>query len=334
MSKIILVTGAAGFLGSCATAMLLKENYSVIGIDNFSTQSKNNLKKIKDSSNFSFYDVDIRDSKKLNSIFNKYNISCVMHFAAYKSVPLSFLKPLDYFNNNISGLINLLDVMNNNSVNNLIFSSSATIYGDSHIQPLKESYKTDFINPYDYTKVSCENIITQMSKYTNLKSIILRYFNPVGSDENHLIGDSVDDLATNLIPSINKFILGKVDEIRVYGNKYNTHDGTCLRDYIHVIDLINGHIQCIDYLSNNKFNFEIFNLGTGKPHSVLDVIHSFEEHLGFKLPFKICEPREGDAPVCYASIKKAKKYLNWSAKKNLSTMCKDNLIWLKNEFKV
>lgn len=328
----ILVTGGAGYIGSHAVLELLLNNYEVVVIDNLSNSSEESLRRIKDMTNksFSFYKVDLLDKESLREIFKSNQISAVMHFAGLKSVGESINSPLEYYSNNVVTTMNLCEIMKEFCVSNLVFSSSATVYGTPDVNPIIEEEPLKVTNPYGRTKLIVEEFLSDLSNSDSFwKIVILRYFNPIGASETGNIGESPNNIPNNLMPYITQVAIGTRNELSVFGGDYNTIDGTGVRDYIHVIDLVKGHIKALDYL---KFNNGIatFNLGTGKGYSVLELIKAFEKVTNKKIPYKIVNRRPGDVDICYADPKKARTLMNWEAKKSLEDMCSDAWSWQSN----
>ena len=324
----ILVTGGCGYIGSHTVLELLNKNYDVVVVDNFSNSSFESLKRVQEltGKTVAFYEADIRDEKKMESIFASHKIDAVIHFAAFKAVGESCKLPLKYYENNISGTVALLQVMNRVGVKKIIFSSSATVYGDPEKLPLDENCRLSTTNPYGSTKLMMENIMQDVQKADNEWNIILlRYFNPVGAHESGRIGEDPKGIPNNLMPYVAQVASGKLQCINVFGNDYDTPDGTGVRDYIHVVDLALGHIAAIE--NCNQSGVHIYNLGTGHGYSVLDMIHAFEKACGKKLPYKICERRSGDIAACYACPDKAKKDLKWEAKFGIEEMCASQWKW-------
>lgn len=328
----VLVTGATGYIGSHTIVELLNSGYDVIGIDNLENSKKAVISRITSLSNRSinFRNIDIRDKEKLSELFDHYSISSVIHFAGYKAVGESVDNPMLYYSNNLKGSINLLEVMQEKGVKDLVFSSSCTVYGDSKSNPVTEEDVLNPTNPYGRTKLYIEQLLKDLSVSDNDWHISsLRYFNPIGAHPSGMLGEDPNGIPNNLLPFITQTALGKRDCLNVFGGDYPTHDGTCVRDYIHVVDLAKGHISALESLEN--YNFEVFNLGTGIGYSVLDVIKTFEKVSGINIPYKIVERRDGDATEVFANPKKAYKKLYWKADKDLSEMCKDALNYqLKN----
>jgi UDP-glucose 4-epimerase len=324
----ILVTGGCGYIGSHTVLELLNKNYEVIVVDNFSNSSPESLRRVQKltGKTVTFYEADIRDSQTMDKIFKSHKVDAVIHFAAFKAVGESCKLPLKYYENNISGTVSLLQVMEKNKVKKIIFSSSATVYGDPERLPLDENCRLSTTNPYGSTKLMMENIMQDLYKADNEWNIILlRYFNPVGAHESGLIGEDPKGIPNNLMPFVAQVASGKLQCINVFGNDYDTPDGTGVRDYIHVVDLALGHIAAIEQCT--KAGVHIYNLGTGHGYSVLEMITAFEKACGKKLPYKICERRSGDIAACYASPDKAKAELKWEAKFGIEEMCASQWKW-------
>mgnify|MGYP001659593006 CR=1 FL=1 len=329
----VLVTGGAGYIGSHTVVELLNENKEVIVVDNFSNSKPEMLDKIKKITNkdFKFYELDYSNKEKMDKVFAENKIDSVIHFAGYKAVGESVEKPIEYYTNNVSGTLNLLDVMRKHNVKTIIFSSSATVYGDPEVVPLTEMCKIGgTTNPYGSSKLFIEQILKDVYKSDNTWDVcILRYFNPIGSHESGLIGEEPQGRPNNLMPYIVRVASGELEELSIFGNVYNTPDGTGVRDYIHVVDLAKGHIKALEKLEKEKSGIYIYNLGTGKGYSVLDMVHAFEKTTGQKIKYKITERRAGDIATCYADATKAKEELNWVAEKTLEDMCRDSWNYIK-----
>lgn len=324
----ILVTGGCGYIGSHTVLELLNKNYQVVVVDNLSNSSKESLRRVQQltGKNVIFYEEDIRNQKKMEEIFTAHEFDAVIHFAALKAVGESCKIPLKYYENNISGTVALLQVMEKFNVKKMIFSSSATVYGSPERLPLDENCRLSTTNPYGSTKLMMENIMQDVYKADNGWTIILlRYFNPVGSHESGLIGEDPKGIPNNLMPYVAQVASGKLDCINVFGNDYDTPDGTGVRDYIHVVDLALGHIAAIKEC--NECGVHIYNLGTGRGYSVLEMIYAFEKACGKKLPYRICERRPGDIAACYACPEKAEKELKWKAKYGIEEMCASQWKW-------
>lgn len=324
----ILVTGGAGFIGSHTVVELLNEGKEVVIVDNFSNSKKEVLDAIRKitEKDFKFYEIDYLDKEKLEKVFEENKIEEVINFAGFKAVGESVEKPIEYYTNNISGALVLLDVMRKYGVKNFIFSSSATVYGEPERIPITEDCKTGgTTNPYGTSKLYIEQILKDI--YTSDPSwniCILRYFNPVGAHESGLIGEEPQGIPNNLMPYVARVALGTLKELSIYGNDYDTKDGTGVRDYIHVVDLAKGHIKALQKLEKEKQGLFIYNLGTGKGYSVLDMVKAFEKITGKKVAYKIAPRREGDIATCYADPKKASDELGWQANLGIDEMCRDS----------
>ncbi len=329
--KNILVAGATGFIGSHTCVELLENGYNVIGIDNFYNSDKgvlDNIEKITGKS-IKFYEGDILDYSFLREVFLNNKIHSVIHFAAYKAVGESVSKPLEYYHNNLSGTIELLRVMKEFRVKNFIYSSSATVYGKDNPIPYLEDYKKSSTNPYGYTKVMVERICEDIClSDKDFSAVMLRYFNPIGAHKSYLIGEDPKGIPNNLMPYICDVSIGKREYLNVFGNDYNTVDGTGVRDYIHVVDVARGHVKAFEYALKSK-GFIGINLGTGKGTSVLELVHAFEKVSGRKINIKISPRRDGDIGEFYADTKKAKEVLNWEAKYSVEEMCRDSWNYIK-----
>ncbi|MBP1559904.1 MAG: UDP-glucose 4-epimerase GalE [Oscillospiraceae bacterium] len=322
----ILVTGGAGFIGSHTCVELLEAGYDIVVMDNFSNSKPEALNRIKKitGKDFKFYQTDILDYEGTCKIFKENKIDAVIHFAGLKAVGESCAKPVEYYYNNISGTIELIKAMRDNGCKNMVFSSSATVYGMNNPVPYIETYPTSATNPYGYTKVMIEQILTDTAKADSEWSVsLLRYFNPIGAHESGLIGEDPNGIPNNLLPYVAQVASGKLPCLSVYGNDYDTPDGTGVRDYIHVVDLAKGHLCAVDYVLKHK-GVEAVNLGTGKGTSVLEVVHAFEEASGKKVNYKIVDRRPGDIATCYAKTDKAKELFGWEAKADIAKMCRDS----------
>lgn len=326
----VLVTGGAGYIGSHTSVELLNSGKDIVILDNFYNSCAKVLDRIKELSGreFAFEECDIRDRDGLNKVFEKYDIDSVIHFAGLKAVGESCEKPLLYYENNISGTVTLLEVMAAHGCKNIVFSSSATVYGENNISPLNETMKTGgTTNPYGTTKYFIEQILTDTAKADSEWSVcILRYFNPIGAHESGRIGENPNGIPNNLMPYITQVAEGKREFLSVFGDDYDTPDGTGVRDYIHVVDLAKGHIKALDKIMNGK-GVCVYNLGTGTGYSVLDVVKAFEKASGVKVPYKIVDRRPGDLATCYSNPEKAEKELGWKAEKGLNEMCADSYRW-------
>ena len=324
----ILVTGGCGYIGSHTTLELLNKGYEVVVVDNFSNSSFEALRRVQEltGKTVTFYEADIRDSAKMEEIFKAHKIDAVIHFAAFKAVGESCRLPLKYYENNISGTVSLLQVMEKHGVKKIIFSSSATVYGEPERLPLDETCRLSTTNPYGSTKLMMEMIMQDLYKADKEWNIILlRYFNPVGAHESGRIGEDPNGIPNNLMPFVAQVASGKLACINVFGNDYDTPDGTGVRDYIHVVDLALGHIAAIEKCESAGVH--IYNLGTGHGYSVMDMIHAFEKACGKPLPYKVGPRRSGDIASCYAAPDKAKKELGWEAKFGIEEMCASQWKW-------
>ncbi len=324
----ILLPGGAGYIGSHTAVELLNAGKEIVIIDNFSNSKKEVLDKIRKitGKDFKFYEMDYLDKEKLDKVFEENEINAVLNFAGYKAVGESVQKPIEYYKNNISGCLELLETMKKHGVKKFIFSSSATVYGDPETIPITEECKTGgTTNPYGTSKLFIEQILKDVYKSDNTWDIcILRYFNPVGAHESGLIGEEPQGIPNNLMPYVARVAAGQLKELSVFGNDYDTKDGTGVRDYIHVVDLAKGHVAALEKLDKEKKGLFIYNLGTGNGYSVLDMVKGFEKATGKKVPYKIAPRRSGDIATCYADPKKAKEELGWEAKKDINDMCKDS----------
>ncbi len=329
----ILVTGGAGYIGSHTVVELQEAGYEVVVVDNLSNSSEKSLQRVEKITGkpVKFYKTDILDREGLEEIFEKETIDCCIHFAGLKAVGESVAKPWEYYYNNISGTLVLLDVMRKHGVKNIIFSSSATVYGNPAFIPITEECpKGQITNPYGQTKGMLEQILSDMQKADpQWNVILLRYFNPIGAHKSGTIGENPNGIPNNLMPYITQVAVGKLKELGVFGNDYDTPDGTGVRDYIHVVDLARGHVKAIKKLEENP-GLEIYNLGTGCGYSVLDIVKNFEEASGVKIPYVIKERRAGDIATCYSDASKAEKELGWKAEYGIKEMCADSWRWQKN----
>lgn len=326
----ILVTGGTGYIGSHTCIELINNGYEVIIIDNFYNSNIEVLNRIQKITNktITFYQTDLLNKESIEKIFHQHDITAVIHFAGYKAVGESVHKPLEYYNNNITGTLNLCDVMRKNDVKNLIFSSSATVYGEAAQIPITEKCpKGTATNPYGWTKWMLEQMLTDLcTADPDWNIILLRYFNPIGAHKSGLIGEDPNGIPNNLLPYIAQVAIGKLKSVGVFGNDYNTPDGTGIRDYIHVLDLAVGHVKAIKKLLDQP-GITAYNLGTGRGYSVLQVIAAFENACGHKIPYNIQPRRTGDVAVCYANCDKAKVELNWEAQFGIDEMCADSWNW-------
>lgn len=328
----ILVTGGAGYIGSHTVVELQQAGYDVVVIDNLSNSSRKSLDRVSEitGKKVTFYLADILDRDALENIFKRESIDSCIHFAGLKSVGESVSKPWEYYNNNITGTLVLLDVMRSHGVKNIIFSSSATVYGDPAIIPITEECpKGQCTNPYGWTKSMLEQIFMDMYRADpEWNIVLLRYFNPIGAHKSGLIGENPNGIPNNLMPYITQVAVGKREELNVFGDDYDTHDGTGVRDYIHVVDLARGHVKALSKIENNA-GLNIYNLGTGHGYSVLDIVHNFEEATGVHIPYKIVSRRPGDIATCYSDATKANRELGWQAEYDIKDMCADSWRWQK-----
>ncbi len=328
----ILVTGGAGYIGSHTCVELLNSGYRVVVIDNLCNSSVEALKRVEKITGkaITFYHNDLLDQDALDHIFKKEEITAVIHFAGLKAVGESVLKPLEYYYNNLTGTLILCDAMKKYNVKKLIFSSSATVYGHVSSVPITEDFPLSVTNPYGRTKLMIEEILRDVFvSDPEWNIILLRYFNPIGAHKSGMIGENPTGIPNNLLPYITQVAVGKLEKLRVYGNDYATKDGTGVRDYIHVVDLALGHVKALSKLQEEKGVFT-YNLGTGTGYSVLEVLHSFEEVCGKKIPYEIEARRPGDIDFCYADATLARKELGWEAKMSLKEMCEDSWRWQVN----
>lgn len=328
----VLVTGGMGYIGSHTCVELLKEGHNVIVIDDLSNSKelvKDRIKTIT-GKEIKFYEYNLLNSTDVEKVFAENKIDSVIHFAAFKAVGESTEKPLEYYHNNITSTLVLLQVMRKFNVKNFVFSSSATVYGDSKIIPIHEGCSLSHTNPYGATKLMIEDISRDLYKSDNTWNIaLLRYFNPIGAHESGLIGEDPSGIPSNIMPYITKVAVGELKELSVFGNDYDTKDGTGVRDYIHVVDLAIGHIKALDKLSENS-GLITYNLGTGNGYSVLELVQALKKASGKDIPYKIVGRRAGDVAVCYADSKKANEELGWFASKDIDDMCKDSWRWQSN----
>ncbi len=329
----ILVTGGVGFIGSHTVVELQNAGYDVVVLDNLCNSNKKVLDRIEaiTGKKVPFYEADIRDREALEDIFSKEKIDSCIHFAGLKAVGESVEKPLEYYDNNISGTLTLVDVMRKHGCKNIIFSSSATVYGDPAIIPITEECpKGVCTNPYGWTKSMLEQILSDMQHADpEWNVVLLRYFNPIGAHKSGTMGENPNGIPNNLMPYITQVAVGKRAELGVFGDDYDTHDGTGVRDYIHVVDLALGHVKAIKKLED-KAGLSIYNLGTGTGYSVLDVVKNFEAASGVKIPYSIKPRRAGDVATCYSDAAKAKRELGWEAQYGIKEMCGDSWRWQKN----
>lgn len=327
----ILVTGGAGFIGSHTAVELLDAGEDIVIVDNFVNSKPIVLDKIKEitKKDFKFYEVDILNKEKLENIFKENDITEVIHFAGLKAVGESVQKPIEYYHNNITGTLVLLELMKKYNCKKIVFSSSATVYGAPKTVPIKEDFPLSTTNPYGSTKLMLEQILKDVCvSDRDFSAIILRYFNPIGAHKSGLIGENPNGIPNNLMPYITKVANGELDHLKVFGNDYPTKDGTGVRDYIHVVDLAKGHVKALEK-ARNTVGAIPYNLGTGNGYSVLDIVKAFEKANNLKVKYEITARRLGDIAECYADPKKAKEELNWVAEKSLEDMCKDAWNFIK-----
>lgn len=325
----IFVTGGLGYIGSHTTVELLNNGYEVIIADNLYNSNLVVLEKIEKITGRKpkFYKVDLLDEKSVETIFKENDIDATIHFAAYKAVGESCIIPIEYYHNNITSTLVVLKMMKKYNVKKFVFSSSATVYGDAEFMPIKEEALLSATNPYGRTKLIIEDMLEDIYKSDNFWNIaILRYFNPVGAHKSGEIGENPKGIPNNLMPYITKVAIGELKELSIFGNDYNTPDGTGVRDYIHVVDLAKGHIKALEKLNTNS-GLVIYNLGTGKGYSVLDLVNEFSKASGKEIPYKIVGRRKGDIAICYADPSKANNELGWNAEKSIEEMCEDSWRW-------
>ncbi len=330
----ILVTGGAGFIGSHTCVELLNAGYDIVIVDNLYNSSEKSLDRVKEltGKEFAFYPYDIRDKENMRKIFENHKIDACIHFAGLKAVGESVRKPLEYYDNNIGGTLALCEVMREYGCKKIVFSSSATVYGSSNISPLKEDMKTGgTTNPYGTTKYMIEIILDDFHKGDNEWAVtLLRYFNPIGAHKSGRIGENPNGIPNNLMPYITQVAIGKLPYLNVFGDDYDTHDGTGVRDYIHVVDLAIGHVKAVDKILKDEPAVNVYNLGTGNGYSVLDIVKAFEQASGQKIEYKIAPRRPGDLDVCYSDASKAFNELGWKADRGLLEMCEDSWRWQSN----
>ena len=323
----ILVTGGAGYIGSHTCVELLNKGYGVVVIDNLVNSNPKALERVEQitGKKLSFYEADVRDRAALDKIFEKHDIGCAIHFAGLKAVGESVAMPLEYYDNNLNSTVTLCRAMKDHGVNNIVFSSSATVYSGDNSMPLRETSHTGMCtNPYGWTKYMSEQILRDTAKAVpDWSVVLLRYFNPIGAHESGLIGEDPNGIPNNLLPYVSQVAIGKLPQLSVYGDDYDTPDGTGVRDYIHVVDLALGHLKAIDY-SMAHTGVEAINLGTGRGTSVLEIVHAFEKACGHEIPYQIVGRRAGDIATCYADASKAKELLGWEATRGIEEMCRSS----------
>ena len=331
--KKVLVTGGLGYIGSHTVVNLVETGYEVVIVDNYSNSDPKVLLQIKKilgnkKNKVIFYNLNVCDKESLSQIFEKNDIYGVIHFAGVKAVAESVSKPLMYYKNNLISTIILLELMEEYKIYNFVFSSSATVYGSPEKMPLDESMSTSSINPYGRTKLWTESILDDLCLSNNKwKVISLRYFNPIGAHKSGEIGENPQGIPNNLVPFLTQVAVGKRPKLYIYGTDYDTPDGTCIRDYIHILDLAQGHVEALRYLDQKEGGHTVINLGSGKGYSVFDIINTFEGIMGSEIPKEIADRRKGDIPISLADITKAKKLLGWEPKYTLEEMCRDSWKW-------
>lgn len=329
----ILVSGGTGYIGSHTAVVLLGLGYEVVLVDNLSNSKPVVVDRIKEISekDVTFYPYNICDEDKMEEVFSKEKIDAVIHFAALKAVGESVEKPLEYYDNNLNSTLTLLKVMERHGVKNLVFSSSATVYGSPKTVPIKEDFPLHTTNPYGTTKLFIERILEDYAAAKpDFNVIILRYFNPIGAHKSGKIGEDPAGVPKNILPYVAQVAVGKLDKVMVTGNDYETKDGTGVRDYVHVVDLAEGHAAAIKLFEKEKVGLKVYNLGTGKGYSVLEIISAFSKACGKEIPYEFAPRRPGDIAECYADCSKAKRELDWEAKRSLDEMCEDSWRWQSN----
>ena len=328
----ILLAGGAGYIGSHTALALLESGHDVVIVDNYANSSPEAVKRVEELAGkpVVHYEADVQDRDAMMKIFKSNDIDCVIHFAGLKAVGESVEKPVMYYRNNIDTTLTLLECMAETGVSRFVFSSSATVYGSENPIPYVETMpKGSCTNPYGWTKSMMEQILQDaVVANPDMTLVLLRYFNPIGAHESGRIGEDPKGIPNNLMPYISQVAVGKLDHLTIFGDDYDTPDGTCRRDYIHVVDLAEGHVKAVEYAENHK-GTEIFNLGTGTPYSVLDIVHAFEDANNLKIPYEIGPRRAGDLPQFWANADKAKAVLGWTAKRDLKDMCRDSWNWQK-----
>ena len=335
MQQTILVTGGCGYIGSHTVVELLNAGYNVVIVDDLSNSNREVLNRIKTIINGlepRFYELNIANELELEQVFIRHQIDAIIHFAAFKAVGESVAKPLEYYSNNVAGSLVLFNVMRKYNVTRIVFSSSATVYGDPHTVPIKEDFPLSATNPYGWTKLILEQILRDIQKADPSWVVaVLRYFNPVGAHKSGLIGENPNGIPNNLMPYITQVAVGKLPVLNVFGNDYATHDGTGVRDYIHVVDLALGHVKALEYFSQQKSGGLItVNLGTGVGYSVLDMVKAFEQASGKLIAYQIMPRRDGDIASCYADPSLAHNILKWQTQYGIADMCQDSWRWQSN----
>ena len=329
----VLLAGGAGYIGTHTAVQLLKGGYEVVVVDNYDNSCPEAVKRAEElaGGKIALYEADIQNREAVQAILAKEQPETVIHFAGLKAVGESVAKPLKYYRNNINTTLSLMEAMAETGVQRIIFSSSATVYGEQNPAPYNEEMPKGLCtNPYGWTKSMMEQILADAATANpELGVVLLRYFNPIGAHESGCIGEDPQGIPNNLMPYVSQVAVGRREQLTVFGGDYDTPDGTCLRDYIHVMDLADGHVKAVEFAAGHK-GVEIFNLGTGKPYSVLDIVNTFQQVNDVKVNYVIGPRRAGDLPVCYADAAKAKKVLGWEAKRTLADMCRDSWNWQKN----
>ncbi len=326
----VLVTGGAGYIGTHTCVELLMAGYEVVIVDNLSNSKETAVERVRKISgrDVRFYKIDLLDKAALENVFINEKIEYVIHFAGLKAVGESVSIPLKYYHNNLTGTFILCELMQKYQVKNLVFSSSATVYGDPHSVPISEDFPLSATNPYGKTKLMIEDILKDLHYSDNTWNIaLLRYFNPIGAHPSGIIGEDPNGIPNNLVPYISQVAVGKHKEVRVFGNDYDTPDGTGVRDYIHVVDLAKGHVKALEKLKKEQVGIRPYNLGTGKGYSVFDMIKAYSKACGKDLPYRLMERRPGDIAACYAETRRAQEELGWAAEKGIDEMCADSWRW-------
>lgn len=327
MKMNVLVTGGAGYIGTHTVVELIKDGHDVVIVDNFSNSKPGAIQRVNEivGKEVPYYDVDVTDKAALNKVFEEHKFDAVIHFAARKAVGESVAKPLAYYRNNLDSLLTLCEVMRKNKVNKFVFSSSATVYGLPEHVPITEDFPLSATNPYGQTKLMCEQILRDVAHANaDWQVTILRYFNPIGAHESGKIGESPNGIPNNIFPYLAAVAVGKLPEVKVFGDDYNTEDGTGVRDYIHVVDLAKGHLAALEHMKSGAL---VYNLGSGKGTSVLELIKAYSKASGKELPYTIAERRPGDIATCYADPSKAKRELGWQVEKTIEDACTDSWRW-------
>ena len=331
-NKQVLLTGGTGFIGSHTAVEVIRSGYDVVIADDLSNSSASVIDRIEQITGTRpvFYKIDVSDKAALQNLFKEQDIEAVIHFAGFKAVGESVQKPLAYYRNNLDTTLSLLEVMEQFDVQQFVFSSSATVYGSENPYPYTETMKKGACsNPYGWTKSMIEQILSDATvANSNLSVVLLRYFNPIGAHESGLIGEDPQGIPNNLMPFISQVAVGKRPKLTIFGDDYDTPDGTCRRDYLHVVDLADAHVKALEYATDHK-GVEIFNIGTGTPYSVLEIVHAFEKSNGVAVPYELGSRRDGDLPEFWANADKAKTILGWEAKRSLEDMCRDSWNWQK-----